>query len=267
MRCSKRRKIFTRSKSKDSEDSKDVVEQLFARAFGERALLETNPFGMRRLDVETCPEAFGAAPKDAVAMPLDGDEPLVQKIRPLLARTQLEKRALVMAYDAEVDGWNPEAFHRKVDGRGPAVVLLCTRGGVLCGGYNPKGWIGLGDNRSSLAAFLFRLDVEESQHGWNKLQKIGGDSLAVCDQADTGPVFGADALVVSLKEPNPREAKCRLGAYYERLPDGSRNLFAAEEKMRGGGGKAELVSLQVLVAEGKGEEWELDGIVWKTSLD
>jgi len=254
-------------KEDDGGGTKDVVERWFARAFGEEALRDARPMGMKRMDVDTCPEAYGPASKEDVASPLEGDDAMTKLVRPLLAKTQLEKRRLQLAYDAETDGWNAQAFHRCVDGRGPAVVVAKTSHGTVCGGYNPKGWIGLGDDRASRAAFLFRIDEEEDGVGWEKMQKVGGDALAVCDQSDCGPVFGADALVIKLQEPNDKEAKCRLGAYYENRADGSRNLFAKEEKARGGGGKAQLVSLRVLVAEGKGEEWELDGIVWKTKLE
>ena len=47
-----------------------------------------------------------------------------------------------LAYDAERDGWSAESFHTKVDTFGAAVVLARTAGGALCGGYNPRGWIG-----------------------------------------------------------------------------------------------------------------------------
>mmetsp|Transcript_387 Transcript_387/g.1348 ORF Transcript_387/g.1348 Transcript_387/m.1348 type:complete len:337 (+) Transcript_387:70-1080(+) len=266
--CRRPGRQVVRARKEGDGGAKDVVERLFARAFGEEALRDTSPMGMKRMDVNTCPEAYGPAAKEEVAAPLEGDGAMAKLVRPLLAKTQLEKRGLQLAYDASTHGWNADAFHQCVDGRGPAVVVAKTSHGTVCGGYNPKGWIGLGDNRASRAAFLFCIQQEESGRiSWEKLQKVGGDALAVCDQSDCGPVFGADALAIRLREPNEREAKCRLGAYYEKRADGSRNLFANEEKARGGGGKAELVSLHVLVAEGKGEEWELDGIVWKTRLE
>ena len=259
---------MVRAKKEGDGDAKDVVERLFARAFGEKALRDASPMGMKRMDVNTCPEAYGPAAKEEVAAPMEGDGAMAKLVRPLLAKTQLETRELQLAYDADTHGWNANAFHQCVDGRGPAVVVAKTSHGTVCGGYNPKGWIGLGDNRASRAAFLFRIEQEENgRNSWEKLLKVGGDALAVCDQSDCGPVFGADALVIKLREPDERETKCRLGAYYEKRADGSRNLFADEEKARGGGGKAELVSLHVLVAAGKGEEWELDGIVWKTKLE
>ena len=58
-----------------------------------------------------------------------------------------------------------------------------------------------------------------------------------------------------------RTAQSRLGSYYARRPDGSRSLFAADEDWKA----ATLTELKVLVADGDPEQWELDGILWKTS--
>ena len=52
----------------------------------------------------------------------------------------------------------------------------------------------------------------------------------------------------------------QLGPYYARLPDGGKSLFAASETGRG----TQLAGLRVYLAEGGPEQWELDGIVWKT---
>lgn len=52
----------------------------------------------------------------------------------------------------------------------------------------------------------------------------------------------------------------QLGPYYARLPDGGKSLFAAGESGRG----TLLAGLRVYLAEGGPEQWELDGIVWKT---
>ena len=127
-------------------------------------------------------EALAAT--DAWAAPLPGDADDVAELRQLLAGTRLETAPLVAAYDADRDGWSADAFHTRVDRRGPALVvaltgararLACERaggwtGGTLCrlggssamrphslaaslpcaaegallGGYNPAGWTGEG---------------------------------------------------------------------------------------------------------------------------
>ena len=56
----------------------------------------------------------------------------------------------------------------------------------------------------------------------------------------------------------------KLGSYYAKLPSGSKTLLADGEEVKRGKGST-LQWLRVYVAEGGPEEWQLDGIVWKTS--
>jgi hypothetical protein len=79
-------------------------------------------------------------------------------VRPLLKKTQLERRNLQVAYDANRHGWNARTFHQKVDGKGAAVVLVKVQGQWL-GGYNGRGWASLGGSRPSVAAFFVLQDT------------------------------------------------------------------------------------------------------------
>ena len=66
------------------------------------------------------------------------------------------------------------------------------------GGYNPKGWVGYGEARGSLAAFLFRIGgpyLVSPEAPGTKLKKVGGASFAQVDEPEKGPSFGADSLV------------------------------------------------------------------------
>lgn len=56
----------------------------------------------------------------------------------------------------------------------------------------------------------------------------------------------------------------KLGSYYAKPDSGARNLFTAGEELKRGKG-TELVWLRAYVASGGPEEFELDGIIWKTS--
>lgn len=89
---------------------------------------------------------------------------------------------------------------------------------------NPKGWVGYGEARGSIAAFLFVY-----QRGLTalptKLRKVGGPSLAQQDLPESGPSFGADSLVIPMGNSNPKLARSKLGSYYERFPDGTNTLF------------------------------------------
>jgi len=60
------------------------------------------------------------------------------------------------------------------------------------------------------------------------------------------------------------QAFSKLGSYYSRRPDGARNLFAAGEEVKRGKG-VELKWLRTFVAAGGPENFELDGIIWKSS--
>lgn len=131
-------------------------------------------------------------------------------------------------------------------------------------GCDSSGWIGLGEDRDSIAAFLFTWPDGDTSKPAIKLPKIGGPSMAVVDRVTGGIQFGAEGLTIDLGTTgkDPKLAKCRLGTYYSRTPDRGRSLFAEGEDMKG----TELVDLKVWVAEGSGESWELDGIVWKTAV-
>jgi len=175
-------------------------------------------------------------------------------LRPLLKQTMLEQRPLQVAYDAQKHGWNPDAFHRSVDGRGAALVVATTTGrAVVVGGYNPKGWASTGGARPSVAAFLF---YQRSTDGeFQKLKKVGGGGLACSrDDPDFGISFGPDGLVIGLQPGRQRTATSKLGPYYERGPQDLSSLFA--------GGSVELDSLKVLVGVyEKGEEIPYSGAV------
>lgn len=113
----------------------DIVEKLFGFFFGEK---EKEPLGLKRVTRDSAPETWKAT-KTEFAEPLSSDRGEAALIRPLLARTNIEKRALKVTYDARKDGWTPRAFHRGVDFKGPSVVVAKTKGGAIVGGYNPKG--------------------------------------------------------------------------------------------------------------------------------
>lgn len=66
------------------------------------------------------------ATTDTWAVPLPGDADDVAELRQLLAGTRLEAAPLVCAYDADRDGWSADAFHRRIDRRGPALVVALT---------------------------------------------------------------------------------------------------------------------------------------------
>uniref|UniRef100_A0A7S2ZTI4 TLDc domain-containing protein n=1 Tax=Rhodosorus marinus TaxID=101924 RepID=A0A7S2ZTI4_9RHOD len=239
---------------------KDLGEKLFGLIFGKQ---EETPLGFQRFDRDRFPEQYEAT-LDEFADPVASDTEEMALFRPMLARTQLVTRELQLLYDAEEHGWTASAFHECVNKKGAGVVLAVTEGGTVCGGYNPKGWVGYGESRGSLASFLFTWPGGDTSKPAIKLRKVGGKSMSVLDDPETGPKFGADGLVVMLMSPFQTEldgsekiASSKLGTFYEVRPDGVRHLFSKAE-----GKKTKLVSLRAYfgVYE-EGEEIPFDDAV------
>jgi TLD len=207
------------------EDEPDLVEKVFSLFFGKP---EESPLGLKRFGKERFPEQYPAV-TDEWAEAVRSDSADMARVRPVLKNTNLESRALRVTYDANKQGWSATKFHQAVDKQGGALVVCTTRSGLLCGGYNPKGWVGYGENRGSIAAFLFVQNsnpTTKPQLPFIKLRKVGGAGMAQMDNPECGPCFGADALVIPLNaSDNPRLARSKLGSYYERFADGTNSLF------------------------------------------
>lgn len=63
------------------------------------------------------------------------------------------------------------------------------------------GWVGYGESRGSIAAFLFTWQDNDLTKPPVKLRKVGKGALACLDDPDSGPKMGADALVIPLRPP------------------------------------------------------------------
>jgi len=196
----------------------DIVEKIFGFFFGKK---EAEPLGLKRFGRDRFPEQYPATTTEW-AEPVSTDDKEMAKLRPLLKNTNLEERALKLVYNANRNGWTPQKFHAAVDKQGPSLVVCTTQSGLVCGGYNPKGWVSYGEARGSIAAFLFRFNEDGTI---TKLRKVGGASLAQLDEPESGPKFGADSLIIPLGKENDRMARSKLGSYYERFADGNNSLF------------------------------------------
>ena len=215
------------------DDEPDIIEKVFGMFFGKP---EESPFGLKRFGKERFPEQYPAV-IDEWADPIPSDTPEMAILRPLLKNTNLESRALRITYNANQQGWSATKFHQAVDKQGGALVVCKTTSGLLCGGYNPKGWVGYGENRGSIAAFLFVQTKGSNNRNdpkyqpFTKLRKVGGAGMAQMDNPECGPCFGADSLVIPLNsyDSNPKQARSKLGSYYERFPDGTNSLFGKDK--------------------------------------
>lgn len=107
----------------------DIIERVWSTLFGPK---QAEPFGLKRFDRDRFPELYPAT-LDEFADPVDSDNEDAKLFRPLMARTQLQTRAVQLLYDAERDGWTSKAFHEGVDRKGACVVLARTPGAVFGG--------------------------------------------------------------------------------------------------------------------------------------
>jgi len=256
-----RRRTFHHICATPDDQPTDLISSLFGRVFGKKLLDDPMPAGLKRLEGTALAAQYPATTTEWAA-PVEGDTPGAASIRPLLKDTPLEATPLAVAYDAAADGWSVEAFLTGVATRGANVIVATTAGGAVCGGYAPRSWLGLGEEKAAASAFLFRFDPASPGDGLAaaKLPKVGGPGLALIDRPGEGPRFGAeDFRVVFSVDGTAAEGCSRLGTGYSKLPAGGRSLFAEGE-----GGRADLTGLVVYVAEGDPESWELDGVVWKS---
>eukprot|EP01038_Epipyxis_sp_PR26KG_P005559 gene5559-7681_t len=230
--------------NKQSQPKKAPADDdLISRIFG-RFLPTPEDIGLTRYDKDSRPENYPCKKDEwADLLPQDktSNDPDLMLIRQLLAGTNLQVRPLQLVFSAQKDGWYSTSFHNKVDKKGPAVVLAKSTTGGVYGGYNPTGWVNLGEYRGSIAAFLFHFPKGDIKQRPVKLSKIAGAGMAQIDDG-SGPKFGMEGLTIPLGKTKPvTRARSKLGLYYERLPNGVNSLFL------NGGGEDELSELKVYV--------------------
>lgn len=117
------RRCGTEFDAEEKDHRPDFIERLVVGIFGKKVLDDPEPMGMKRMQYEDFPEVYPATTTEFAA-PVEGDDEEVAAFRPLLARTQLEEKELMLCYSAEECGWDPDAFHRSVDSMGAAVRAL-----------------------------------------------------------------------------------------------------------------------------------------------
>jgi hypothetical protein len=169
----------------------------------------------------------------------------------LLENTVIDGEELVVAYDAARDGWTASAFHERVDGKGPCLIVGKTTKGARFAAYNPLGFFSLEDYRDCPGAFLCVFKSEQSflngdASGMEILRNVG--SPAIFDFGAQGPSFGPDGLRIPLGNApangssyagigeattnygSSKKAISRLGSHYAGRSDGVTSVFAKGEK-------------------------------------
>ena len=201
----------------------DDIFSKFVKSF----LPKPSAFGLSQYNETSRPENFLANKYEkALLLPSDtaaNKDQLfdLSLVRPLLKQTNLEFRDLQLLYDANVHGWTAKSFHQQVDRSGPCLILCYGEtSNMYYGGYNPCGYVNLGEYRGSIAAFLY---YYSDTNKFTKLQKIGGAGLAQIDDG-RGPQFSPEGLNINLSSAAPKRVTIKLGLYYERDNDGS-NTF------------------------------------------
>jgi hypothetical protein len=120
---------ITEEEEEIDDFSDDPVDKIFSFFFGKK---EESPMGMKRFGREKFPEQYPAV-LDEWAEPVTTDDKDMIILRPLLKNTNLEFRGLKLTYSSNRDGWNPIAFHKKVDKLGGGIVVCTTTDGLVCG--------------------------------------------------------------------------------------------------------------------------------------
>ena len=244
----------------DDDQELDFVTRMVMNVFGKDALDDPEPMGLKRMTKEEWPDQWPALVDGTVAelLPTD-DTPELKMARAVCKQTQLEFQPLGLAYDANVHGWRASSFHTQLDGQGAAILVATAADGTVFGGYNPKGWLGYGEWLDAISAFLWVYPPKgflssSSAAAPVKLGKVGGSGMAIIDEDGKGPKWGPDGLQVDLER---RAARCRLGSYYDAMPNGDKSMFR--------GGAVKLRELRVYVALGDSKlarEYEPNMFQW-----
>mmetsp|Transcript_5043 Transcript_5043/g.12669 ORF Transcript_5043/g.12669 Transcript_5043/m.12669 type:complete len:370 (+) Transcript_5043:91-1200(+) len=226
------------------EPERDFITDLVGKIFGKEVLEDPEPFGLKRMTKDEWPDQWPAVTDDFDVAPLESDDTTeLKKVRGLLKQTQMEKLPLGLAYDASVHGWSAAAFHKQLDGQGAGLLVGVTKSGTTFGGYNPRGWLGYGEWRDAISAFIFTFDKSGKPI---KSAKVGGSGMAIIDEEGQGPQWGPSGLKIAIEA---RAAQSRLGSYYERKDSLGKSLFGGDPSTQ-----VPLKELRVYVAT---EETEL----------
>ena len=120
-----------RAKSKP-DSSPDIITRLFGAVFGQQALEDKIPFGLKRMEDQDMYELYPATTTD-FAEPVEGDDESVALFRPLLAKTRLEKLPLRYAnqciHSVVCKSCNYQCQGRACEGRTRPKLSLFARTG------------------------------------------------------------------------------------------------------------------------------------------
>ena len=99
-----------------------------------------------------------------------------------------------LLYKASIDGDLASSFHKKVDNKGPILVIIKAIENRIIGGFSSKSWSSKNNYIEDNEAFLFYIT---SFIGKKFEIKPGNKDKACYHNKDEGPHFGTKALIVS----------------------------------------------------------------------
>ena len=139
----------------------DFITRMVVKVFGQDALDDPEPMGLKRMSKEEWPDQWPALcdGSSADALPSDDTEEL-RLVRAVLKQTQLETMPLGIAYDASTHGWRASSFHTQCDGQGAAVLIHAARADEVVGEVRTNGTVYYGNTAPEPPGKNFRLEAK-----------------------------------------------------------------------------------------------------------
>ena len=113
-----------------------------------------------------------------------------------------------LIYKAIKDGDSAQNFHKKVDGKGPLIIVIKTSKNIIIGGYTSVAWSSLNNLIMDSDAFLFSLKSK-------KKYEILKQKFACFHSKNNGPFFGSkgDLKIVDGCFTNDSTTNCEEKSY------------------------------------------------------
>ena len=98
---------------------------------------------------------------------------------------------LDLLYEVSRDGWKASYFRAKCDNKGTTIVVICSTGDFIFGGFSDQSWRTYIECCGSDKAFLFYLKIPSRKVGPKKINIMQNEcSNALYHDSYCGPTFG-----------------------------------------------------------------------------
>ena len=117
-----------------------------------------------------------------------------------------------LIYQASVDGFDSEDFHRKCDGQSKTLTIIKEKNhSFVFGGFTEIAWDSTSEWRRDENAFIFSLINKESKPLKMKIKP--NNRYSTYNKSDCGPIFGADIHIANNSNIN-KDSYSNLGCCY-----------------------------------------------------